>query len=517
MVRSDSAARESLEMSSKVTPPTTPYIPEQSPSTSVESLAKPMPPATGGKGLCPSFGGSFWRSLQSGWQSQTRKEKPVQTKLLGQEKLALEATKQMEIEDSGTIGFTLFEMLGPEKAAVVCQDIQTMNGLQKNTREFKAENKRFKELYEDALPAVDWRQVKTSVHLTYAATVMAKHEQKLHDKAASSKLAETQISPEDPAEKAIEAARLQSYIEVLEALPAHYPEGVTDPDQAFDRAHFRLQRAEIGTPAEVAAVMEAETAAATATGCLPGVRRHMSSWKVALIKEWHAMRASKAIDVPPPVKPKAWEKYGPLIQNKGDGNCMPRAVLQALMDREPSYDEIIALREETADVKRKDPNENHEFNGQQLISGLSQTHTFDSNEDSRFRRAHRLVYGRTISNRLYGDFQALPSMYAGYDELMQMKSLPRFRDRHIVVLDQDGSRFAIHADRLERIDDAVDEHVERDDIILLYKTSVHWSAINIKKSARWMPEQPKSAEADAAQDDASDTALQTAKETEEKT
>lgn len=163
-----------------------------------------------------------------------------------------------------------------------------------------------------------------------------------------------------------------------------------------------------------------------------------------------------------------WAKYGNLIPNVGGGDCL----FHALAGTNLSLDAILVLRERISNIKRNDgSSEGMNLNAYQLVEGLLQTPEFRSS-------AIKMMDGRhAIPNDVYANFQAIPGMYAGEDELSQWIELEENRNKTVVVIDEDGT-YAMFRNR-ERTSipaDQLDHHVEAADIVL-YKTPQHWEQI----------------------------------------
>lgn len=112
------------------------------------------------------------------------------------------------------------------------------------------------------------------------------------------------------------------------------------------------------------------------------------------------------------------------------------------------------------------------WNAQRLVAGLTQTPGIGS-------FGQELMTGRhSISNQLLADFQAIPGMYAGDDELEQWSRLPGNQSKKIVVVHGNGEALEAYTNGTRTRIGRTEFHQEAAQAdLVLHRRGAHWERI----------------------------------------
>lgn len=156
------------------------------------------------------------------------------------------------------------------------------------------------------------------------------------------------------------------------------------------------------------------------------------------------------------------------VRNIGGGDCL----FHALAGRNLSYQEVVELRGRVADIRREMQPGEEAWNAQRLVAGLTQTPGIGS-------FGQELMTGRhSISNQLLADFQAIPGMYAGDDELEQWSRLPGNQSKKIVVVHGNGEALEAYTNGTRTRIGRTEFHQEAAQAdLVLHRRGAHWERI----------------------------------------
>ncbi|RZI40912.1 hypothetical protein EGT07_21690 [Herbaspirillum sp. HC18] len=167
-----------------------------------------------------------------------------------------------------------------------------------------------------------------------------------------------------------------------------------------------------------------------------------------------------------------------VMPTEGGGDCLFHAL-------DIPSDEIGQMRRNVADAIRKESGEIEYLgrNALNVLGALSQTPATQ-------HIAVDLMAGREIvSSEAYARLVEMPGIYAGFDELRLLSTLPAYKDQTIVVIDNDGtiSRYKNGDSTTESCTPdrkkAQLQQAIADADIALYKTPGHWEKIDLASAA----------------------------------